>query len=89
MTRSLLQIDARTAKRNAAEKRFRMYGLTAITVAVLALVTLLTSVLTSGLSAFQQTYITITVPLPEDKLDKSGVRDPAVMSKVTTIGYAK
>lgn len=87
MTKSLLTIDARTKKRNAAEARFRAYGFSAICVAVVALVVLLSSVLSSGLSAFQQTYITLELPLPEDKLDKSGVRDPAVMAKVTTIGY--
>lgn len=87
MTKSLLTIDARTKKRNAAEARFRAYGFSAICVAVVALVVLLSSVLSSGMSAFQQTYITLELPLPEDKLDKSGVRDPAVMAKVSTIGY--
>ena len=84
---SLLTIDARTKSRNAAETRFRAYGLGAIVVAMIALAVLLTSVVSAGLSAFQQTYGTVTVQLPEAKLDKSGVRDPAVMSKVTTIGY--
>lgn len=84
---SLLRVDAHTKKRNAAEKRFKAYGLSAIIIAMLALAVLLTSVLGSGLSAFRQTYITIQVPLLEAKLDKSGVRDIAVMKKVTTIGY--
>jgi len=87
--KSLLTIDARTKKRNAQEARFRAYGFSAIAVAVVALVILLTSVLTAGLSAFQQTYITLELPLPEETLDKSGVRDPEVMAKVSTIGYAK
>lgn len=85
---SLLRVDDRIRKRNAAETRFKAYGITAIVIAVLALAVLLTSVLGSGLSAFRQTYLTINVELPEAKLDKSGVRDPAVMRKVTTIGYA-
>lgn len=87
-TNSLLAVDARTRKRNAAEARFKAYGISAIVVAMLALAILLTSVFNSGLSAFRQTYLTIEVPLPEAKLDKSGVRDLAVMRKVTTIGYA-
>jgi phosphate transport system permease protein len=87
--KSLLEIDARTKKRNAQEARFRAYGFSAIAVAVVALVILLTSVLSSGLSAFQQTYITLELPLPEETLDKSGIRDPDIMAKVTTIGYAK
>lgn len=85
---SLLQIDARTKRRNAAEKRFKTYGLGAIVIAMVALVVLLTSVVVNGSGAFRQTYITLDIPLPEDRLDKSGVRDPEVMAKVTTIGYA-
>ena len=84
---SLLTIDARTKKRNAAEARFRAYGLSAIVVAMIALAILLTSVVTAGVSSFQQTYASVTVPLPEAKLDKSGVRDPVIMAKVSTIGY--
>ncbi|MDG1377326.1 MAG: phosphate ABC transporter permease PstA [Yoonia sp.] len=87
--KSLLVADARTKKRNAAERRFKAYGLTAIVVAILALIMLLVSVFGTGASSFRQTYATVTVPLPEDKLDKSGVRDIDVMKKVTTIGYTK
>lgn len=86
--KSLLTVDALTRKRNAAEKRFKAYGLGAIIAAMIALALLLTSVVSTGSSAFKQTYATITVPLPTAKLDKSGTRDLAVMKKVTTIGYA-
>lgn len=85
--KSLLIADARTKKRNAAEKRFKAYGLGAIIVAMIALALLLTSVVSTGSSAFKQTYATISVPLTEAKLDKSGTRDLVVMKKVTTIGY--
>lgn len=87
--KSLLTADARTKKRNAAERRFKAYGLTAIVIAMLTLAMLLISVIGTGSSAFRQTYATITIPLPEAALDKSGVRDLEVMKKVTTIGYAK
>jgi phosphate transport system permease protein len=86
---SLLEPDARTKARNAAERRFRLMGLSAVGLGVLALVVLLSSVLGNGLSAFQQTSISLTIPLDEKKLDKSGKRDPAVMAKVTTVGYGK
>lgn len=89
MSSSLLKLDARTKKRNAAEARFRAYGLSAIVVGVLALMILLTSILGNGLSSFKQTYLTVEITLPEAKLDKSGVRDLDVMKKVTTLGYAK
>lgn len=88
MTTSLLTRDARTKKRNAAEARFKAYGLTAIVVAMLALLVLLSSVLSNGLSAFQQTFITLPVELTEERVDKRGNRDPAEMAKTTTIGYA-
>ncbi|MBU2358623.1 MAG: DUF3333 domain-containing protein, partial [Alphaproteobacteria bacterium] len=88
MTKSLYTEDARTKRRNGAERRFRAYGAAAIGIAMVALVILLTSVVTQGIGAFRQTYISVDVPLPEAKLDKSGTRDLAVMSKVTTIGYA-
>ncbi len=65
-----------------------MYGLIAVCIGIAMLILLLTSILTAGLSAFRQTTIQIEVTLPEEKLDKSGVRDPEVMAKVTTFGYA-
>lgn len=87
-TSSLLVQDARTKKRNAAESRFKIYGMAAVCTGILALVLLLASILGNGLSAFQQTYVTLEIELPEDKLDKSGVRDLAVMRKVSTFGYS-
>lgn len=86
--KSLLVRDKRTTRRNAAEARFRACGLGAIGIAALALVVLLGSVLTNGAGAFRQTFITLEVPLPAAKLDKSGLRDPVAMAKVSTFGYA-
>ncbi len=85
---SLLVRDERTTRRNAAEVRFRTYGLCAIGIAAMALVVLLTTVVSSGVGAFRQTYIMLEIALPEAKLDVMGTRDPAVMAKVTTFGYA-
>ena len=86
---SLLEADSRTRRRKAAETRFRLYGMAAIGLGLAALVFLLTSVLGNGVGAFRQTYVEIPVTLDEAVLDKSGSRDPAVMAKVTTIGYGK
>ncbi|MCX7567681.1 phosphate ABC transporter permease PstA [Sulfitobacter sp. F26169L] len=88
VTPSLLVRDDRTKRRNAAERRFRFYGLGAIGIAALALVVLLTTVVSSGVGAFRQTYVTLEIALPEDKLDKTGTRDPDLMARVTTFGYA-
>lgn len=85
---SLLAPDARTRKRNAAEARFRIYGMVAVGLAVIALVFLLTSIVRNGAGAFFQTFISLEVTLDEAKLDKSGNRDPEEMAKVSTFGYA-
>jgi phosphate transport system permease protein len=85
---SLLAQDALTQRRNAAEARFKAYGIVAITLSMLALVWLLISIFSAGTPAFRQTFLTMPIELPEDKLDKSGTRDPASMAKVTTVGYA-
>ncbi len=84
---SLLKLDARTTRRNRAEARFRVYGLAAITIGILALILLLISIFSNGLSAFRQTYVTFPIILAEDRLDPTGNRDPQEMAQVTTFGY--
>ncbi len=86
--KSLFTQDDRTKRRNAAETRFRAYGVAAIAVAVLALFGLLSSILYNGSSAFRQTFITLDVYLDPAKLDKKGDRDLAKIAKVSTFGYA-
>ncbi|MBU2956554.1 phosphate ABC transporter permease PstA [Paracoccus sp. C2R09] len=86
---SLLVADARTRKRNAAEKRFRAYGAGAIAIAMLALVILLTTIIGGGAGAFRQTYLSIPVALDAEVLDPKGNRDPAEMSKVLTLSYGR
>jgi len=82
--RSLLKVGERTRKRNAAEKRFRMMGLAAVIFGILALFGLMASILSNGLSSFNQTYITLDVYLDPAKLDKNGNRAPEDVQKITT-----
>lgn len=82
--RSLLNVGERTRKRNAAEKRFRMMGLAAVAIGIFALVGLMTSILSNGLSSFNQTYIALDVYLDPAKLDKNGNRAPEDLQKITT-----
>lgn len=88
-TQSLTVLDARTRRRNAAEKRFRFYGMAAIATAILALVVLLASVLGNGAGAFRQTYLTIPVTLDAKALDPAGNRNPDEMRKVLTLTYGR
>ncbi len=85
---SLLQTDARTKRRNAAERRFRLYGKAAIAAGLLMLVILVTTILSRGTGAFTQTFMTLQVELLESKLDKKGNRDLGDIKKVSTFGYA-
>ena len=84
---SLMAPDARTQKRKAAERRFRMYGVAGIATGILFLVVLLFAIVTSGAGAFQQTFINVPVFLDPGKLDKSGTRDIEAIRKVSTFGY--
>ncbi|MFZ5710588.1 MAG: phosphate ABC transporter permease PstA [Pseudomonadota bacterium] len=84
---SLLTLDPRTRARNAAEARFRIYGIAGIVVALSALVILLVSIISAGVSAYSQTYLSFPLTLDAAKLDPKGNRRAEDMAKVTTIGY--
>ncbi|MDO5643351.1 MAG: phosphate ABC transporter permease PstA [Paracoccus sp. (in: a-proteobacteria)] len=84
---SLLQVDARTRRRNAAESRFKAYGIAAILTAIAALVFLLITIFSDGASAFRQTSVEIPVTLDASVVDPAGNRDPAEMAKVLTLNY--
>ncbi|WP_375280956.1 phosphate ABC transporter permease PstA [Pseudooctadecabacter sp.] len=66
---SLLTVDARTKKRNAAEKRFKAYGIVAIAIGLLFLVVLLTSILRSGLPAFTNTVVALQATVTQEDYD--------------------
>ena len=87
--RSLLVEDPRTRRRNAAERRFRAYGIAAIAAAILALLFLLVSILSQGSSAFRQTYVQMPITIDAKVVDPKGNRDPAQMAKVLTLSYGK
>ncbi|MEM6277037.1 MAG: DUF3333 domain-containing protein, partial [Pseudomonadota bacterium] len=64
---SLLAVDDRIRRRNAAEARFKYYGLAAIIVGLLSLLILLTAILSNGIPAFQRTVVQLEVTVtPEE-----------------------
>ncbi|SFR39764.1 phosphate ABC transporter membrane protein 2, PhoT family (TC 3.A.1.7.1) [Yoonia tamlensis] len=85
--KSLLTQDARTRKRNAAETRFKAYGIAALGFSILFLAVLLFAIIRNGVPAFTQTFVTIEIALPADVLDKNGNRDIEDIKKVSTFGY--
>ncbi|MGB0919729.1 MAG: phosphate ABC transporter permease PstA [Alphaproteobacteria bacterium] len=81
MTDLAQQQAARLKKRNAAEKRFRLYGLGAIVIALTALFILMISLLSQGGTAFFTHEMTLDVVLDEAVIDPQNTRDPAIMAR--------
>ncbi len=70
-TGSLKDLDDRTKKRYAAERRFRYYGMGAVGIGVLLLVVLLVSIVGNGIGAFRQTFFEIEVTLTQGDIAKA------------------
>ena len=85
--KSLLEQDARMKRRNAAEARFKAYGIAAITLSLSVLFVMLWTIFSDGVSAFRQATFSFPVTLDADRLDPQGNRVRDEMMKVTTIGY--
>ncbi len=86
---SLMSETPLMKRRNAAEIRFRMYGVAAIVIALLTLAIMLFTIIRDGSSAFVQATISYPVMIDAAVVDKTDSRDPAQMASVTTIGYAR
>ncbi|MDF1728697.1 MAG: DUF3333 domain-containing protein, partial [Sulfitobacter sp.] len=69
--KSLLEIDARTRKRNAAESRFRAYGIAAICIGVFFLFVLAFSIIRNGIPAFTQTVVGVDFTLTQAQFDEA------------------
>jgi phosphate transport system permease protein len=76
-------------RRNAAETRFRLYGLVAIGISLLTLAIMLFTIVRDGVSAFTQAKLSFPVELSAEVLDPKGNANRDEMSKVTTVGYNK
>ncbi|HBS50602.1 MAG TPA: phosphate ABC transporter permease PtsA [Rhodobacteraceae bacterium] len=66
---SLLGSDARTKKRNAAEKRFRLYGMAAIAIGLFFLLVLFVSIIRSGAPAFTRTVVDVEFTLTQAEFE--------------------
>ncbi|WP_269931308.1 phosphate ABC transporter permease PstA [Aminobacter sp. HY435] len=80
--------DIGLKKRYAAERRFRIYGVLAISVGLAFLAVMLFSIISKGHTAFWQTSITLPVTFDEKVIDPSNKRatDPKVL---ITANYPK
>ena len=77
------------AKRKAAEKRFKAYGLTAIVIGLFFLLALFSSIIGKGYTAFQISYIKLDVFLDPAEIDPSNSRDPDTLSSANYGGLVK
>ena len=92
MNSSIHTSDAMTrrlARRRAAERRFRAYGIIAITLAIAALAALFVSIAGNGYTAFQQTFIEIEVTYDPEALGIGEDRDTAALSAANYSGLVK
>ncbi|ROU03959.1 phosphate ABC transporter permease PstA [Histidinibacterium lentulum] len=65
---SILELDARTRRRNAAEARFKTYGIIAICLGLFFLVWLLSAIVRNGVPAFTQTFVTLEMELSAEEV---------------------
>lgn len=67
--RSLYATDDLTKKRNAAEKRFQAYGITAILIGLVFLVVMAYSIISEGIPAFTRTVLTVEFTVTQEQFD--------------------
>ncbi len=74
------KVEARLRKRYGVERRFRLYGVAAIAVALTFLAVLLFSVLSQGVSAFRQNEVRLAISFDPAVIDPDGRRDHAILA---------
>lgn len=71
---SQARVVAGLARRYAAERRFRAYGMLAVGLGVVFVVFLFFSIISKGYTAFQQTYVRVDIEYSGDEIDPAGTR---------------
>ncbi|UJS23006.1 phosphate ABC transporter permease PstA [Thiothrix winogradskyi] len=84
MSTTTEKIKATLGKRYAREKRFRFYGITAIALSILFLMTLLSDIIGKGYPAFTSTHIKLDVQLDAQTL---GVTADSTPEQLRTANY--
>jgi phosphate transport system permease protein len=88
-TDSILVASDGMRRRNAAEARFKLYGLAAIVVSLAVLFVMLWTIFADGLSSFRQAKLTFPITLDASVLDPKGNALRDEMAKITTVSYGK
>jgi phosphate transport system permease protein len=74
-------VSSSLRRRYAAETRFKVYGIIAISIAVFALVVLFTDIVRKAIPAFTQTMVTLEVSLFPQDIDPERTGDPDVIGR--------
>ncbi len=69
-------VNAGLGRRHAAERRFRWYGLIAISLGLAFVVLMFANIIGKGYPAFWQTYVQVPIKFDPTVLDPDGKRDP-------------
>jgi phosphate transport system permease protein len=80
---------ARLRKRYAAERRFKLYGVAAIGIALGMLAVLLASIVSQGYTAFAQHDLALEIYFDPAEIDPQGTRDAAVLSGANYAALAR
>jgi len=72
-------VNAGLARRHAAERRFRWYGLIAVTLGLVFVVLMFGNIISKGYPAFWQTYIQVPIQFDPAVIDPEGKRDPQTL----------
>ncbi len=82
-------VVAGLARRHAAEKRFKWYGIGAISLGLLFLALLFVDIVGKGYSAFQQTYIRLDIDFDPAILDPQGEKNSQTLARANYSGLIK
>ena len=88
-SRAIDKVRASLARRRAAERRFRMFGLSAIVLGMLFVSFLFINIIGKGYTAFQQTYVQLDVYFDDEVLGLDGARDIDSLSSADYGGLVK
>ena len=74
--RTRRRVEASLRRRYRAERRFRLYGMLAVAVGLGFVVFLFSSIISTGWTVFQQTYLKLEIQYAEEVIDPEGNRSP-------------
>lgn len=73
---NLEKIRKSLSRRNRAEQRFRLYGLTAVMIGLIAVLLLFTDIVSKGHGAFRVTYIQLDITYDQELIGIDNLTDP-------------